>query len=124
MIKGDLLDFIQSSFQSVWSLELLVFLREHQARTFSEAELVRELRGSSPVVAQSLAVLQRAGLIAIDDAGNARYAPASTSIEASSNAVAQAYIDRPSEVRRVILSTPNDKLHSLADAFLVKKGKE
>jgi hypothetical protein len=124
VIKGDLLDFIQSSFQSVWSLELLVFLRGHQARTFSEAELVRELRGSSPVVAQSLAVLQRAGLIAIDDAGNARYAPASASIEASSNAVAQAYIDRPSEVRRVILSTPNERLHSLADAFLVKKGKE
>jgi hypothetical protein len=103
---------------------LLLFLREQQTRSFSEAELVRELRGSSPVVAQSLAILQRAGLIAIDDCGRARYAPASAAIDASSNAVAQAYIDRPGEVRRVILSTPNDRLHSLADAFLVKKGKE
>ena len=121
MIKGELLNFIQSSFKSVWSIEVLIFLREHHTRTFTEVELIRELRGSAPVVAQSVAALQQAGLVAVNDSGTVGYAPASPDIDALSATVVKADADSPGQVRRAILSAPNDKLHSLADAFRLKK---
>lgn len=121
MIKSELLSFIQSSFKSVWSIEVLLFLREHRTRSFTADELIRELRGSAPVVGQSVTMLQQAGLIAVDGHETVRYAPAAPEIDKLSEAAVQAYKDSPGQVRRAILSAPNDKLHSLADAFLLKK---
>ena len=124
MIKRELLSFIQSSFKSVWSIEVLIFLREHRTRGFTPDELIRELRGSAPVVEQSVAMLQQAGLVALDDDNMVRYAPAAPEIDALSEAAVRTYADSPGRVRRAILSAPNDKLHSLADAFLLKKDRE
>jgi hypothetical protein len=124
VIETELLDFIQSSFKSIWSLEVLIFLKQHPERWWAADELVRELRGSDHVVAQSLAMLEAAGLIATDNDGNARYSPAASDLNRLADASERAYRERPSEVRRTILTAPNDKLQTFADAFRFKKDHE
>jgi hypothetical protein len=117
----DLLEFVQSSFRSIWSLELLIHLRGHAQRPWSQDELVRELRGSLPVVEQGTAMLQAAGLVATDPDGRVRYAPASSDLDRLAAAAERAYREKPGEVRRAILAAPNDKLQNLADAFRIRK---
>jgi len=124
VIRHELLSFIQSSFKSVWSIEVLIFLRERPTQAFSAEELILELRGSAPVVAQSVTMLQQAGLVTIDDSDLVRYAPASAELDDLSSAAVSDYKESPGKIRRAILSAPNEKLHSLADAFRFKKDPE
>jgi DNA-binding transcriptional ArsR family regulator len=116
-----LLDFIQSSFASVWSLETLAFLRARPDERFSADDLVRELRGSGPVVELSLATLQAAGLTAAETDGRVRYAPASAELDELAGATVVAFLERPAMVRRLILLGPDEKLKSFSDAFLIRK---
>lgn len=120
-MENELDEFIQSSFKSVWSLELLLFLKRHTGRSWSTDELVRELRGSDPVVAQSLAALQAAGLVVEDAEGSAQFAPASPELAELADQVERTYREKPNTVRRLILAAPNEKLHTLADAFRLRK---
>jgi hypothetical protein len=120
-MNRDLLEFVQSSFRSIWSLELLIYLRGHPERAWSQEELVRELRGSLPVVEQGTAMLQAAGLVAAHADGGVRYAPASPDLDRLAADAERAYREKPSEVRRAILAAPSDKLQSLADAFRIRK---
>ena len=116
-----ILEFIQGSFKSIWSLELMVFMIHHRDRAWGSDELVRELRGSGPVVAQSLAVLQAAGLVISEADDKFRYAPASPALDQLAVAVERIHRDRPISVHRAILSAPNEKLYTLAEAFRIKK---
>ena len=65
--------FIRSTFQSVWSLELLRFLRPEPERAWNQGELVAGLRASDLVVSQSLAALSAGGLVVLDADGDERY---------------------------------------------------
>jgi len=119
-MQDELDDFVQSSFKSVWALELLLFLKRHAGQAWAVDDLVRELRGSTPVVTQSLATLETSGIVATDG-GNARYAPASAALGELCDAVERAYREKPNAVRRTILTAPNEKLQTLADAFRLRK---
>jgi hypothetical protein len=117
----ELQDFIQSSFKSVWALELLLFLKRHGDAPWATDDLVREMRGSEPVVMQSVQTLQAAGLVARDADGRVLFAPASPGLRDLAEAAETAYIEKPTAVRRIILAAPNEKLHTLADAFRLRK---
>ncbi|WP_188312125.1 hypothetical protein [Salinarimonas soli] len=117
----ELQDFIQGSFKSVWALELLVFLKRRAGGAWTTADLVREMRGSEPVVLQSVAMLQAAGLVAQDAESRVVFAPASADLRALADAAERAYDEKPAAVRRLILTGPNEKLHTLADAFRLRK---
>jgi hypothetical protein len=120
-MESDLYEFIESSFTSIWQVELLVFLHRHADRAWSPAELVKELRGSDLVVAQSLERLRACGLVAAEADMSARLAPASAELARLAEAVERTYHEKPSAVRRAILSTRDNKLHMFADAFKLKK---
>ena len=117
----ELLDFIQSSFKSVWALELVMFLRGHRDRGWTEQELVLELRGSLPAVSQGLQTLGNAGLVAADADGMFRYTPASPVLDRLAEKLEQAHRDKPFAVHRAILTAHNEKLYTLADAFKLKR---
>jgi hypothetical protein len=121
LIAGDILEFIQSSFKSIWSLELLLFLQRSADRAWSIPELVRELRGSEHVVRQSLTSLLAAGLVSAEANEVFRYLPASSDLDRLVSETARAYRERPGTVRQAILSAPNEKLRTFADAFRLKK---
>lgn len=119
-MDNELLAFVQSTFRSVWTLELLLFLRRHPSRTWIADELVVMLRSSENVVQQGIASLLAAGLIVMNDSQAVRYAPASRALERLIEETETAYQSRPDAVRRAILA-PGDKLQAFANAFRLRK---
>ena len=61
--ETDVLQFCAAVFKSVWALELLLTLRRAPELSWHAAELIKELRCSSGVVAESLDNLTAAGLV-------------------------------------------------------------
>ena len=119
--RQDVKRFIGATFRSVWSLELLCFLRKHPDRGWSTAELVSALRASDLVMEQSLAALNAAGLVVADAEGLARYQPASASLEKLAAETETLYARSPDAVRRMIVSSVTSDLTAFADAFRLRK---
>jgi hypothetical protein len=114
--------FIRSTFRSIWSLELLLFLRAHAERPWSEADLVKALHGSELLVARSLQALFAAGLIDLSDDGTASYNPATRDLDAQVDATAVEYARSPDAVRRAIIAAAGGgDLAAFADAFRLRK---
>lgn len=113
--------FIRSTFRSVWSLELLLFLRNNQDRSWGQPEMVAALRGSDLVVSQSLESLVAAGLVLVEADGSARYRPASSGLDGLAAASAALYAKSPDAVRRTIVASANSGLTAFADAFKLRK---
>ncbi len=116
----DVSRFIQSSFPSVWSLEVLLLLRREQ-RGRSREELVEALRASDLVIDQALASLVAGGLAALDDGGLAMYMPASKEISLLVDKTEDLYAKRPDAVRRTIISGSMSGLTAFVDAFRLRK---
>jgi len=120
-MNEEVLAFVRGSVKSVWSVELLLFMRRRADCAWSVAELVRELRGSDFVVTESLRTLQWAGLVAPEADERYRYAPASPEFERLTAQLEEVYRARPIAVAKAILSTPSERLQTFADAFRLRK---
>lgn len=116
----DLEDFVQTSFRTVWSLELFLRLFREPGRRWSPHDLVRELRSSEAVVAQSVASLVAAGLVSVDETGAVFYAPGGP-VEEMAASLDDAYSRKPTTVRRLIVQSRIERLQSFADAFKLRK---
>jgi hypothetical protein len=112
--------FIRSAFGSIWSLELLLVLRQRPDHGWTRAELIAALRASEEVLARSSADLNAAGLIATDDEQRVRYAPVSAELEKTVADVAALYGSRPAAVRRLIVGG-EDSAATFADAFRFRR---
>ena len=112
--------FIQSSFRSVWSLELLLLLKREQ-RPWSREEIVTSLRGSDLIVSQGFDTLSAGGLILVDENGKATYGPASASLAKLVEEAEAYYARSPDAVRRLIIGASPSGLAAFADAFRLRK---
>jgi len=115
----DLLQFITSSFRSVWALELLLVLKG-EPRAWPRAELVTTMRASDLVVSKALDSLLAAGLASIEGEG-ARYMPVSQDVADYVERSVKLYAARPDAVRRAIVSASADGLSAFADAFRLRR---
>jgi hypothetical protein len=115
----DLATFIRDQFRSVWALELLLFLRSSPGAWSSE-QLVTTLRASEAIVANSLVILLAGGLIAQEEDGRARYAPATADLERLISQTEALYAQKPDAVRRLIVSSTGG-LSAFADAFRLRR---
>jgi len=115
----DLLQFITSSFRSVWALELLLVLKR-EPRVWPRAELVSTLRASELVVSKALDSLLAAGLASLDVEG-ARYMPVSEEVADLVDRSEKLYAAKPDAVRRAIVSASAGGLTAFADAFRLRK---
>lgn len=120
MDEETVLDFVRAVIKSAWSLELLLLLQRDPRQSWSAEALIRELRGSEPLLRESLAELTGARLIAAGDHG-IRYRPQSRELDALVAALVELYRQKPIAVLRTIFATPSDKIRSFADAFLFRK---
>jgi len=118
-IEDDVLALIRSSIRSIWALELLLLLHKDRRREWTESELVRELRGSQPIVRDSLTALQSAGAVAVQ-AGSALYQPCTDSIADVVERLVRVYEQRPTAVMKAIAAAPDDRIQTFADAFRFK----
>lgn len=122
MIERELLDFIHTSIRSVWTLELLLCVRRSPNKVWRRDELVRDMRASDLIVTEGLSALTTAGLVR-PEAGGYRYAPASAALARLVDELEGLYRDRPVTVTNAIVSAPNERLRTFADAFRFKRDK-
>lgn len=121
MIPDEILRFTRSTIKSVWTLDVLLMMRRGRARTWPLDELARELRGNRTLVHDVLLVLAKAGLVEADEEGDYRYRPATEEVDAVVGELERVYVERPLALIREIVSAPNEKIQSFADAFRLKK---
>lgn len=112
--------FIRSAFGSIWSLELLLVLRQQPEHAWTRSELIAALRASEEVLTRSSSDLREAGLIVIDADQRVRYAPTSPELEETVAIVASLYSSRPTAVRRLIVGG-SDSVVNFADAFRFRR---
>ncbi|HJU28884.1 MAG TPA: hypothetical protein VJ718_06925 [Candidatus Binataceae bacterium] len=120
MLAADTIDFIQSSIKSVWALRLLLLLRDKRDRVWKIGELTRKMRASELAIKQALDEFARAFVIKTDN-GEYCYRPATPELERMASELADAYARHSSTVIRAIVSAPNAKVQTFAEAF--KRGK-
>ena len=116
----DVARFIQSSFRSVWSLELLLLLKR-EPRPWSPDDLVESLRASDLIIHQALQSLVAGGLVAVDARGAATYMPASPAISALVDQSERLYARKPDAVRRMIVAATASSVTAFSDAFRLRK---
>jgi len=117
----ELIEFIQDSFDSVWSLEILLTLYGESERYWQPEQLIDELRSSEAVVRKAVGGLLTAGLILVEEDGRVSYGPASPAQHRLVLQLDEAYRVKPGAVRRVVIQRPSDKLRSFSDAFRIIK---
>jgi hypothetical protein len=115
----ELLNFIASSFRSVWALDVLLLLKSER-RVWTRPEAVAALRASDLVVSHALGGLVAAGIVSVDGEG-ASYAPANDELAQCIERVEQLYRMRPNTVRRTIISARSSSAAAFADAFKLRK---
>jgi hypothetical protein len=110
-------EFIRSNFRSIWSLELLLLIKQEQ-RPWTVAEIVTALRASELVVTKCIDTLTTAGLIVPESELSVSYAPASADLRQLVNETEALYGRQPDAVRRLIVaSTSGFSLTDFANAF-------
>lgn len=117
----ELAEFIRHHFRSVWSLELLLFLKREADRAWPEDELVEALRASQAVITTSLDLLLAGGLIVREQDGLTRFAPASSDLRRLVDETDSLYARKPDAVRRLIVSSAATGLSAFADSFRLRR---
>ena len=115
----ELSSFIASSFPSVWSLELLLLLK-NERRQWTPDELISRLRASDLVVTQALDSLVAAGLASTDETG-ASYMPVSKRVADLVDHAEELYSLKPDAVRRTIVTSSSSGIAAFAEAFRLRK---
>jgi hypothetical protein len=118
--SDELAGFIRSHFRSVWSLELLLFLKRRPEAWPPDA-LVEALRASDAVVATGLDSLLAGGLIVLEGEGLARYAPATADLDRLAGEAEALYGKKPDAVRRLIVLSAGSGVSAFADAFRLRR---
>lgn len=120
-LERDLASFLRSTFQSIWSMELLFLLRRDPERHWSKPEMVTALRASDLVVSQAVEDLIAAGLVVPETDEKFRYNPVSDELHALVTATQELYAKSPDAVRRLIIRPRSDNLSAFADAFKFRR---
>lgn len=120
IVEDDVLRFVSAAVKSVWSLELLIRMRQTSERIWRKDELVRELRASEQVIEQSLDNLQSIGLVAATSCGGFRYHPASPMLDDFAEGAQRLYREKPVAVINAVAASVDDKLRIFAEAFRLK----
>lgn len=119
--EEEILAFARDAIRSVWTLELLLLLRRDPDKAWSLDELVASLHANTRIVQEGVATLDAAGLIAIPEDNRYQFAAASPVVAEIARQLVDLHGLKPVAVVKAILSAPNDKIRTFADAFRFKK---
>lgn len=113
--------FIRTHFRSVWTLELLLYLKENCTATCRVEAVVKALRASHSIVSQGVGSLSMAGLVAAEKDGGIRYSPATRELEQAMDKIQSLYAERPDAIRRLIVTSSNTGLTAFAESFRLRR---
>ena len=82
---------------------------------------MRELRASASTVSDGLGELRRSGLVAVDHQGAYSLATTTPALEQLTTDLCELYNLKPRTIMHEILSAPNDRIRTFADAFRLRK---
>jgi hypothetical protein len=116
----DVLAFVAASIRSVWTLELLLFLKRNREQSWDAGRLIRELRSSSAVISEALVSLEACGLVIQEDRVNYRYGAASPKLDQIVAELDQLYAAKPLTVINAIVNSQNQQLRIFSNAFKLK----
>ncbi|MBS0536785.1 MAG: hypothetical protein JSR72_22235 [Proteobacteria bacterium] len=117
--EADILEYAGASFRSVWALELLLLLRR-SGRSWTPADIIKELRSSRVVVIEALNNLTAAGLAVREEGDEYRYVAAGQAEQLIAD-LERLYAVKSTLVMRSIVNSPNSKLQMLSNAFRIKE---
>jgi hypothetical protein len=122
-LSPELRDFIFRFCPSVLLLEVLLLLRAHSDRTWTPAELRREMPDlDEPHARDLLAGLYAQELLAAASVEHYQFGPRSPEVARLVDYLAAAYLERPAAVLEEISALAGlAPIRSFADAFLIKK---
>lgn len=121
MIPEHVQRFVRNSIKSVWTLDLLLMMRRDSGRSWTVESLTQESRTNRTLVGDILSDLGRSGLIEAVAPDSYRYGPANPELAGLVEELARIYAERPITVVKEIVSAPNEKIQTFADAFKIKK---
>lgn len=121
--QPELAAFVREHVRTVWAVELLLLLKRDPDRRWAAADLVRELRASTPLVNDNLQRFERSGLAVRDEGDQWRYAPAMPMLGQLADRLEAAYRERPVAIINLIAAPP-DPVQGLADAFKFRGDKQ
>ncbi len=119
-LPGPVTFLIRSAITSIWALELLLFLKARPEQAWTVGQLVKELRGSFPMITDLAMTLHGAGLLVQEDEAF-RYRPATDALREGADALERLSAEKPLAIRQAILAAPHHKVQVFADAFRIKR---
>jgi hypothetical protein len=117
--------FLRAAVPTVEAAETLLLLQREPERWWSVEEAVKALLPgaslSPAAVAGYFLLFQSNGMIAIGPDKRAQYRPGTSELERHAATLAQAYLERPVTLIRVIYALRDAKIRSFAEAFRLKR---
>jgi predicted transcriptional regulator len=112
--------FVVRYINSVDQLEMLLLLRENDAKSWTAEEIARALFTQAETVQQRLAQLAGQGLLT-EKERTYRYSPRTTDLERAVSELAREYPRYRVSIINLIFSKPIDRIRTFADAFRFTK---
>jgi len=112
--------FISRNIRSMSSLEVLLYVRNHNNSVNTIASVTKALRGNDSAIAEQLEFFESRQLLASESPGAYRYRPESPSDDAVVSELDRAFKERPTSLMDAILAAPSQNIQSFADAFRLK----
>jgi hypothetical protein len=123
-LADDVARFLLQHIDSVEQLEVLLLTRLSPDRSWSAAEMARELYSHHTSIAQRFQSLLGRGLLRESAPGQVQYAPRSAQLDQIVGRVAETYRERRVAVVSLIASKPMENVKAFSDAFLIRRKKE
>jgi hypothetical protein len=115
--EEEVLTFARQAIRSVWSLELLLLLRRDPDKAWSVPDLIAALHANARIVTEGLDNLAAAGLASAREDDTHQFSPASPVLAQLTAELVNLHALKPVAVVNAILTAPNDKIRTFADAF-------
>jgi len=117
-ISEGLKKFIREEVQTVFRLEVLLFLHRNEPNSFNVREVAGELGLDNDVAQQQLAALVEIGIVTSNaEHADYRYEPANTRIRTMVDQLAHAYPTQRVLILSLILSEEPDKVRVFTEAI-------
>jgi hypothetical protein len=123
-LPDDVHRFLYQHITSVEQLEVLLLARRSPGRSWSAADMARELYSHPTSIAQRFRALLGAGLMREGAPDHFRYAPRSLELDETVARLDDTYRERRVAVISLIASKPIENVKAFSDAFRIWKREE